>query len=157
MEKLEEAMKGVPPGILQMMEIPGVGPRTVALVHEKLGVSTVEGFAEAARSGKLAELPGMGAKKAENILKAVEFMKTSRQRMLLGEALPLVEKIVAELESRGVKGAVPAGSLRRMRETIGDIDILVGGQGLGQSHPRNSRLSRRSSESSARAERRPAS
>jgi len=56
MEKLEEAMKGVPPGILRMMEIPGVGPRTVALVHEKLGVSTVEGFAEAARSGKLAEL-----------------------------------------------------------------------------------------------------
>ena len=62
MDRLDEAMKGVPPGILKMMDIPGIGPRTAALVHEKLGISTAEEFAEAARSGKLDDMPGMGAK-----------------------------------------------------------------------------------------------
>ena len=91
---------------------------------------------------KARRVPGMGAKKAEDFLKAMEFAKASSQRMLLGEALPLVEKIVAQLEERGVKGAVAAGSLRRMRETIGDLDILVGGFRLRQNHRRVHEIAR---------------
>ena len=128
-EKLTEALKTVPPGVLRMMEIPGVGPRTAAQVHEKLGIKTLEEFTAAARSGKLAGVPGIGAKKAAAFLGAIKFAKASSRRMLLGEALPLAEKIIAQLEERGVRGALAAGSLRRMRETIGDIDILAAGAG----------------------------
>ncbi len=128
-EKLTEALKTVPPGVLRMMEIPGVGPRTAAQVHEKLGIKTLEEFTAAARSGKLAGVPGIGAKKAAAFLGAIKFAKASSRRMLLGEALPLAEKIIAQLEERGVRGALAAGSLRRMCETIGDIDILAAGAG----------------------------
>ena len=131
-EKLTEVMKTVPPGISRIMQISGVGPRTAALVHEKLGISTVEEFNEAARTGKLAGLPGIGAKKAAGFVGAIKFAKASSKRMLLGDALPLAEKIIAQLEERGVRGAVAAGSLRRMCETIGDIDILVAGADSGR-------------------------
>ena len=132
-EKLTEVLKAVPPGVLRMMEIPGVGPRTAAQVHEKLGINTLREFTEAARTGKLAGVPGIGAKKAEGFLGAIKFAKASSRRMLLGEALPLAEKIVAQLEERGVRGALAAGSLRRMCETIGDIDILAAGAGAASS------------------------
>jgi DNA polymerase (family 10) len=131
-EKLTEVMKTVPPGISRIMQISGVGPRTAALVHEKLGISTVEEFNAAARSGKLAGLPGIGAKKAASFVGAIKFARASSKRMLLGDALPLAEKIIAQLEERGVRGAVAAGSLRRMCETIGDIDILVAGADSGR-------------------------
>jgi DNA polymerase (family X) len=131
-EKLTEVVKTVPPGVLRMMEIPGVGPRTAALVHEKLGINTYEEFTKALRAGKLAGIPGIGEKKAAGFMGAIKFAKASSRRMLLGEALPLVEKIIAQLAERGVKGAVAAGSLRRMRETIGDIDILVAGANSGR-------------------------
>jgi DNA polymerase (family 10) len=131
-EKLTEVTKTVPPGVLRMMEIPGVGPRTAAQVHEKLGINTFEEFAEAARAGKLAGVPGIGAKKAAGILAAIQFTQASSRRMLLGEALPLAEKIVAQLAERGVRGALAAGSLRRMCETIGDIDILTAGRASGR-------------------------
>ncbi|MGD1000748.1 MAG: DNA polymerase/3'-5' exonuclease PolX [Candidatus Brocadiia bacterium] len=132
-EKLTEVLKAVPPGVLRMMEIPGVGPRTAAQVHEKLGINTLREFTEAARTGKLAGVPGIGAKKAAGFLGAIKFAKASSRRMLLGEALPLAEKIVAQLEERGVRGALAAGSLRRMCETIGDIDILAAGAGAASS------------------------
>jgi DNA polymerase (family 10) len=131
-EKLTEVLKAVPPGVLRMMEIPGVGPRTAAQVHEKLGINTLQEFTRAARSGKLAGVPGIGAKKAEGFLGAIKFAKASSRRMLLGEALPLAERIVAQLEERGVRGALAAGSLRRMCETIGDIDILAAGSASGK-------------------------
>ncbi len=131
-EKLTEAMKTVPPGVLKMMEIPGVGPRTAAQVHEKLGINTLEEFTRAARAGKLDGVPGIGAKKAAGFLGAIRFARASSGRMLLGEALPLAERIVAQLEERGVRGALAAGSLRRMCETIGDIDILAAGSAAGK-------------------------
>jgi len=127
-DALEKAMDGLGPGIIEMMKIPGIGPRTVALAYEKLGVRSVDDLADVARSGKLAALPGMGAKKAENVLKGIEFMSRAKGRMPLGKVLPLVEGLLEELRSRGVKRAVAAGSLRRMRETIGDIDILAAGR-----------------------------
>jgi len=128
MDALEAAMEGVSPGIVEIMKIPGVGPRTAALAREKLNVQSVEELAEAARSGRLAELPGMGAKKAENILKGIEFMRRAKGRMPLGKVLPLVESLLDELRRHGVKKVVAAGSLRRMCETIGDIDILASGR-----------------------------
>ncbi len=132
MDKLIEAKRGIPSGISDMLAISGVGPRTVALAHEKLGVNTLEELAEAARDGRLAELPGMGAKKAENVLKGIEFMHRAAERITLGEALPLVEEVIAELRSKGIRRAVAAGSLRRMRETIGDVDILTSGKDGGK-------------------------
>jgi len=128
MDALEAAMEGVSPGIVEIMKIPGVGPRTAALAREKLNVQSVEELAEAARSGRLTELPGMGAKKAENILKGIEFMRRAKGRMPLGKVLPLVESLLDELRRHGVKNVVAAGSLRRMCETIGDIDILASGR-----------------------------
>ena len=131
-EKLTAALKTVPPGVVAMMEIPGVGPRTAALVHQKLGIKTVEEFNRAARAGKLAGLPGIGAKRAAGFVGAIEYARASSRRMLLGDALPLAEKIIAQLEERGVRGALAAGSLRRMHETIGDIDILAAGAASGK-------------------------
>ncbi len=128
MDKLEEAKQGMPSGIFDMLAIPGVGPRTVTLAHERLGIRTLKQLAAAARNGKLASLPDMGAKKAENLLKGIELMHRAAERMPLGEVLSFVEEIVEALKSRDVKEAVPAGSLRRMRETIGDIDILTSGR-----------------------------
>ena len=75
MEKLEEVKGEVPSGILDMLAIPGVSPRAIALAHAKLGVRTLDELAGAARSGRLAELPGMGAKKAEDVLKGIESMR----------------------------------------------------------------------------------
>jgi len=128
MVRYEEARRGVPDTLLLMTRIPGLGPKTLRLVHEKLGVNTIEELEAAAKSGKLNELRGLGPKKAENILRGIRLRAESGQRVRLGVALPLVETITGQLR-RKVKVAqcLPAGSLRRMRETVGDIDILATG------------------------------
>jgi DNA polymerase (family 10) len=126
MTKFEEAKKGLPEGILQMMQIPGLGPKTIALVNKRLGIDTIEKLEAAVRGGKLRELPGMGEKKEENILRGIELLRGGAKRIPLGEAWPIVQEIVEKLKAAsGVKHIMPAGSLRRMKETIGDIDILA--------------------------------
>lgn len=129
MSKFEEAKKGVPEGVLEMMQIPGLGPKTIALVNKNLGIDTVEKLETAVRQGKLRDLPGMGAKKEQNILRGIqmlrEMLRQGTQRIPLGEAWPIVQEIVEGLKAAGVKHIMPAGSLRRMKETIGDIDILA--------------------------------
>lgn len=125
MSRYEEARAAVPPGILDIMRLPGLGPKTAALLHRHLKISTLSELEEAARNGRIRELGGMGEKKEENILRSLEKMAAGGQRMLLGEALPLVERLIAELRRKGIDPVVYAGSLRRMRETIGDLDILA--------------------------------
>jgi DNA polymerase (family 10) len=126
MTKFEEAKKGLPEGILHMMQIPGLGPKTIALVNKRLGIDTIEKLEAAVRGGKLRELPGMGEKKEENILRGIELLRGGAKRIPLGEAWPIVQEIVEKLKAAsGVKHIMPAGSLRRMKETIGDIDILA--------------------------------
>jgi DNA polymerase (family 10) len=128
MTKLEEAKKGLPAGFLQMMQIPGLGPKTIALVNKKLGIDTIEKLEAAVREGKLRELPGMGEKKEENILRGIELLRGGAGRIPLGEAWPVVQEIIGKLRAAAkVKQITPAGSLRRMKETIGDIDILATG------------------------------
>jgi DNA polymerase (family 10) len=126
LKSLDEAAEGVPEGLIRLMELPGVGPSTIRLVHDALGVADAAGLERAAREGRLRGLPGMGAKKEQNILRALEIWGRSQERIPLGVALPEAERVIAALRKRGFKGPLtPAGSLRRMKETIGDIDILA--------------------------------
>jgi len=126
MSKYEEVMEGVPPGLVELMEIQSLGPKTLALAHRELGVRSLEDLKRVIQDGSLAQLPGMGQKKVENILKGIELYQISKERISLGVALPLVEEIITGLRSCiEVQRISPAGSLRRMKETVGDIDILA--------------------------------
>jgi DNA polymerase (family 10) len=123
---LEELRKEIPRGVVEMMEIPGVGPKTAKLLFEKLQVDSVEKLEGLAREGKLLGLPGIKQKTIENILKGIQVVKRGRERMLLGRALPLAREIVQALEKLPqVKKISMAGSLRRMRETVRDFDLLI--------------------------------
>jgi len=127
--KYEEVKEGVPAELIEMMKIPGMGPKTVALVYKKLGISTISALEEAVKEGRLRELFGMGPKKEENILRGIRLLRESKGRKILGQALPLVEEIISLLKERSktLNKIEPAGSLRRMRETVGDLDILATG------------------------------
>ncbi|MGK4578935.1 DNA polymerase/3'-5' exonuclease PolX [Kitasatospora sp. HPMI-4] len=123
---LEELRAKVPAGVREIMAIPTVGPKKAALIHRQLGISTVAELLEAARDERLNDLPGLGARTAENILHGIEQLRQSGGRTLLNAALELAEGLVAELSKvRGCVRCDYAGSLRRMRETIGDVDILA--------------------------------
>jgi len=129
MKRYEEEKASIPPGLLDMLKIPGMGPRTVAMLHKRLKIDTIEKLTTAARAGKLDDLPGMGKKKVENILHGIELLDASGRRMLLGDAIPIVREIVAAMKKSGAVAQIePAGSLRRWKDTIGDIDILATGK-----------------------------
>ena len=126
MTRYEELVEQVPEGVVAMMHVPGVGPKTAGLVYKEAGIDSVAKLAEAIDAGQLADLPGLGARKLENIQKGIRTYRAGQERVPLGRALPIAEQIVAALRKiRGVEDVLPAGSLRRRRETIGDIDILV--------------------------------
>ena len=125
-EYLDELRKEIPRGVVELMEIPGVGPKTAKLLFEELQVDSVEKLEALAREGKLLGLPGIKQKTIENILKGIQVVKRGRERMLLGRALPLAREIVQALEKLPpVKKISMAGSLRRMRETVRDFDLLI--------------------------------
>lgn len=126
MNKYEEVMGGIPGGLLELMAIPNLGPKTLSLVYKKLEVRNLKDLKKVIEDGSLAQLPGMGQKKAENILKGIERFEVSKERISLGDAFPLVTSIIDKLKHlKQVKQISPAGSLRRLKETIGDIDVLV--------------------------------
>ncbi len=128
MARYEEVMKGISEETVAMLQIPGLGPKTVSMLNKELGIIGVADLEKAISDGKLSGLPGIGEKKIENIVKGIALFKTSQQRIPLGTALPVVKRIVSIMEKiPGVKAIQPAGSLRRMRENVGDIDILVSG------------------------------
>lgn len=125
-KKHRELTQEVPSGVLELLAIPRVGPKTIAKVHDELGICSIADLEEAAKSHKLEKLPGLGAKVEENILKGIAQYRSYKGRVLLSEALPRAESIVTELKKFDAVAKITiAGSLRRMRETIGDIDILV--------------------------------
>ena len=125
-EYLEGLRQEIPRGVVELMSIPGVGPKTAKLLFEKLQVDSVESLEALAQAGKLLGLPGIKEKTVENILKGIQVVKKGRERMGLGRALPLAREIVQLLEKLPqVKRISMAGSLRRMRETAKDVDLLV--------------------------------
>ena len=116
----------VPPGLVALLEIPGVGPRTVRQLHEELGVETLDDLRRAAESGSLRSLKGMSEKTEEGVLAGIAALETRGERMRLGGAEAIVETLLAELSGTpGLRSITPAGSFRRRRETIGDLDLLV--------------------------------
>lgn len=116
----------LPEGILDLLRIPGVGPKTISLFYNELGVGSADELLVAIRNGSLIELPGIKEKTIENIRKGLEFIASSEGRNLLGDVLPLVDDLIQAVRRiSNVKRVGVAGSLRRMQETIGDVDILA--------------------------------
>ncbi len=122
----EELKEELPEGLLQMTEIPSVGPKTAKLLYDQLKIKDVENLKQAAEAGKLLGLPGIKEKTVENILHGVKLLKEGQERMHLGTATRVAQGFVETLKKlKEVKQISTAGSLRRMKETIRDIDILV--------------------------------
>lgn len=116
----------LPSSLTELLQVPDLGPKKVRLLFETLGIQDLPGLAEAARDGRLRALPGMGEKSEQRILAGIASLATRSDRLPLGQALPVAEAIAAELRGLpGVQAAEPAGSLRRRRETVGDLDVLV--------------------------------
>ncbi|HCX34478.1 MAG TPA: DNA polymerase/3'-5' exonuclease PolX [Rhodocyclaceae bacterium] len=123
---LERLRRELPAGITDLLHVPGLGPKRVRLLYHDLDVQTLEQLYKAARDGRIRTLPGFGEKTELNILRAVEAHLGSTHRFKLATAAQYAESLVEHLEhARGVKRVEVAGSFRRMRETVGDLDILV--------------------------------
>jgi DNA polymerase (family 10) len=126
----QELLQQFPPTILDLLRLQGVGPKTVALLYTSLNIATVEQLAEAARSGRLRDLKGMGAKKEALILKAVEERQKDTGRHLLSDTTSVSAELIGYLRERAPDvDFIPVGSLRRGCDTCGDLDILAVGGG----------------------------
>jgi len=124
--KHEELKREIPGGVLQLLQVPGLGPKKAKMLFERLKVKSVDGLEAAIRKGKLAGLPGIQKKTEENILKGIELIKRGAERLPLGRALPLAEDIVRRIKDTApVDNIEVAGSIRRRKDTVKDIDILT--------------------------------
>ncbi len=123
-----ELLQKYQPSMLELLKIQGLGPKTIALIWSAYKVCDLDGVAQLAREGKLHELPRMGEKAEQKILKSIETYRQISGRFCLDEADRTAEKIISHLQGiDGIDKITPAGSLRRGRETVGDLDILVTG------------------------------
>ncbi|HZQ68532.1 MAG TPA: DNA polymerase/3'-5' exonuclease PolX [Terriglobales bacterium] len=123
-----EMLKKYRPTMLDLLKIQGLGPKTIALIWSAFQVCDVEGLEKLAREGKIRTLPRMGEKQEQKLLKAIEDYRRVAGRFLLDTAEIQAQKIADHLSSiSGIENVTPAGSLRRGRETVGDLDILVTG------------------------------
>ena len=126
LQAYEKLKAQVPEGVVAMLQIPDVGPRKAALFWKELGITSIDELEKAAKAGKLRDLPGMGARSEQKVLEGIQALKRRTGRVPLGIAWELAQAMLAALrEVPGVVQAAPAGSLRRMRETVGDLDLLV--------------------------------
>ena len=123
----EQLQEEIPPGVVSLLQIPDVGPKTAKLVWERLGITSIAELERAAREGRLRTLPGLGAKSEAKILAGIQSLYRRSERIPLGTALPVARELI-----EGIKAATPAvlkiaaaGSLRRMKATVGDIDLLA--------------------------------
>ncbi|MGC1379145.1 MAG: DNA polymerase/3'-5' exonuclease PolX [Anaerolineales bacterium] len=132
LEFLEKLKEEVPPGLADWLQVPGLGPKKVALIWKELGITSLPELAAAAKEGRLRSLPGMGEKSEAQIAAGIESLARRSGRIPLGRAYPLARQIIAALMGiPGVSAVEPAGSLRRMRSTVGDLDILVAARESG--------------------------
>ncbi|MEW5938567.1 MAG: DNA polymerase/3'-5' exonuclease PolX [Chloroflexota bacterium] len=126
LEFLEKLKKEVPPSLADWLAVPSLGPKKIALIWKTLNITTLAELEAAAKNGKLRDLPGMGEKSESAILEGIASLARRSGRIPLGRAYPLAQEIISQLKKvKGVVEAAPAGSLRRMRSTVGDLDILV--------------------------------
>lgn len=131
--KFEEIRKGISDELIAIMDIPGMGPKTLAMLHKEKGIENLSQLEKALEDESLKDLYGMGDKKIENIKRGIQLLKQSKGRMSLGVAFPVAKRIVEALRQKtGSEKIEWAGSLRRMKEHIGDIDILATGKERGR-------------------------
>ncbi len=122
----QKLKKSIPKGLLEVMAVSGVGPKTAKLLYDELKVDSIKKLKKYAEQHKLSKLPHLKEKTEQNILEGIKILEKSTERMLLGEAVPIVESVINYLKNKkSVEKISPAGSTRRMRETIRDIDILI--------------------------------
>ena len=126
MPVLEKFKEKVPVGLIQWLDISGLGPKNILKIHQQFGISTLDELKKCIDRGDLAELPGLGAKSVEKIKKSIAWMEQFEERCRLNEADDIANELVQSLKNLpGVESIKVAGSLRRSKETIGDIDILI--------------------------------
>ncbi|MFD1684532.1 DNA polymerase/3'-5' exonuclease PolX [Halobellus litoreus] len=124
--ELAELREKLPVDIEALTRVEGVGPKTVGALYEALGITTLDELAEAAEAGEIREVKGFGAKTEENIRENIAFARHATERERLGDARPLADDVLDHLrEQEAVAQAEVAGSIRRWRDTIGDVDVLV--------------------------------
>lgn len=124
--QLDELRTKVPRGVVDMLRISGLGPKKAAVLFKELGITSLDMLKTAAESGTVAKLKGFGEKTAHGILEGLKNIEQAGQRVYLAQAAPLAETIVADLRSvKSVKQAEIAGSFRRRRDTVGDLDLLA--------------------------------
>jgi DNA polymerase (family 10) len=123
----EQLKREIPVDIEELNSIEGMGPKTIELLFKALGIKTLKALEDAAREHRIRDIKGLGPKTEENIIDHIELAKRKKERMLLGYALPIAEELKNRLENElnVITKIKIAGSLRRMKPTIGDIDILV--------------------------------
>jgi len=124
----EQLKAKVPAGLIEILKLQGIGPKKVKALYETLKIDSIDKLEKAAKSGRLSELPGFGKKTQENILRSIEFYRQSSTRHLLGEAIEVAmafKDYLREALGKRIKKIEVAGSVRRFKETVHDIDILV--------------------------------
>ena len=125
-KEYEKYHRQMPVKIGELIQVEGIGPKMIKALYKNLKITNLENLEKAAQQGKLRKLPNFGVKTEQNILQSIEFLKRSQGRFLLSEALFLAEDIILQLKKvKEIDKIVYAGSLRRMKETIGDIDLLA--------------------------------
>jgi len=118
--------KKTPVNMEELTQVEGLGPKKVKVLYQKLGIRNLKELEKATKTHKISPLFGFGEKTEKNILEGITFLKRAKGRFLLGEILPVVKEVYEKLQSlKGVERVDPAGSVRRMKETIGDVDLLV--------------------------------
>jgi DNA polymerase (family 10) len=123
---LQELRKSLPKGVSEMIELEGIGPKTAMRLHQELDIVSIETLEEAVKHQKVRELKGFGPKKEENIIRAIEEYRSRSTRFLLGEITPIIQGLLSFLKKcKAIRKIEIAGSARRGKETIGDLDILV--------------------------------
>ncbi len=124
--QLNELREQVPPGVVKMLRIPGIGPKKVAALYKELKLETLDQLKAAAENGDVADLKGFGKKTAQTILEGLEQIEQAGMRVYLADAMPVVEEILAALSKcEAITQVTVAGSFRRRKETVGDLDVLA--------------------------------